>query len=171
MININFKNYKFCPYCGKDLKIKTEELKKRQFCPDCNWTYYPHVGVAVGAIIINDNKVLMVRRSRKPYKGTWMFPAGFVDYGEHPEETLIREVREETGLKVDEYKYYGLFQAPDDPRSPGHFTIFYEILAFSDQIFNNDEDENVEIKWFDINDLPNIGWDSHKKAAAKLQKF
>ena len=171
MIHINSKKFKYCPYCGKDLKIKKEELKKRQFCPSCAWTYYPHVGVAVGAIIIYDNKVLMVKRGRDPYKGTWMFPAGFVDYGEHPEETLVREVHEETGLKVDKYKYYRLFQAPDDPRSPGHFTIFYEILSFSGKIFNNDEDENADITWFSIDDLPNIGWDFHKKAVVELKKL
>jgi len=168
MINIDSKKYKFCPYCGKNLKTKTEEFKKIQYCSVCNWIYYPHVGTATGAIIINNNKVLMVKRGREPYKGTWMFPAGFVNYGEHPEDTLIREVKEETGLMVDKYIYHGLFQATDDPRSPGHFTIFYKVFSFSGQIFNNDKDENMDIKWFFVDDLPDIGWESHKKAAVKL---
>ncbi len=168
MITINSKIYKFCPYCSKALKIKIEEFKERQWCADCNWTYYPHVASAVGAVIINNGKVLMVKREREPYKGTWMFPAGFVDYGEHPEDTLIREVKEETGLRIMEYRYFILLQAPDDPRSPGHFSIFYQVINYTGELTNNDTEENQNIQWFPINNLPSIGWESHNKVAKIL---
>ena len=168
MITINSRHYKFCPFCGKALKLKMEESKERQWCTYCNWTYYPHVASAVGAIIVNNGKVLMVKRGRNPYKGTWMFPAGFVDYGEHPEETLIREVKEETGLKVNEFRHLALLQSPDDPRSPGHFSIFYRVINYTGELINNDTEENQNIQWFPINNLPSIGWESHNKAAKIL---
>lgn len=104
MLDIQPPDFKFCPFCGRKLKIKIEEEKKRKFCSFCNWTYYPHVAVSAAAIIVRKNKVLMVKRAREPYKNTWMFPAGFIDFGEHPLETLKREVWEETGLKVKKAK-------------------------------------------------------------------
>jgi len=101
MLKIKPPNYQFCPFCGKKLEIKDEEGEKRKFCSSCNWTYYPHVHSAVAAVIVSQGKALMVKRAREPFKDTWMFPAGFVDFGEHPLETLKREVKEETGLKVE----------------------------------------------------------------------
>lgn len=76
------------------------------------------------AIIIKNGKVLLVKRAREPYKGTWMFPAGFIDFGEHPTETITREVSEETGLKLKKAELFKVLQSEDDPRSPGHFLFF-----------------------------------------------
>ena len=108
-------NYKFCPFCGRAVKKKKELGHLRKFCPDCRWTYYPHVAGAAAAIIIKNNQVLMVKRKIRPYKDTWMFPAGFIDYGEHPQEAVVREVKEETGLKVKKVNLLEVIQSEDDP--------------------------------------------------------
>jgi len=162
MLKIQPPNYKFCPFCGKELRTKLEENKKRKFCPFCKWTYYPHVGTAVAAVIIKDNKVLMVKRKREPFRGTWMFPAGFVDYGEHPEDALVREVKEETGLKTKEAELLKIIQIEDDPRSLGHFCFFYKVIAEGEGLTTNKE-ENEGIDWFDLDKPPKIGWKSHKE--------
>lgn len=58
---------------------------------------------SVGAIITNDKgEILMIDRVKKPYG--WACPAGHVDDGETPEDAMVREVREETGLDVREYE-------------------------------------------------------------------
>lgn len=55
----------------------------------------------VGVVVVNgEGKVLMVKSNRGFTKGMWNIPGGFIDYGEHPEEAAVREVREETGLGV-----------------------------------------------------------------------
>ncbi len=72
MLKIKPPNYQFCPFCGGKLEIKKEEERERKFCSSCNWTYYPHVACAVAAVIVRGSRVLMVRRNREPYKGTWM---------------------------------------------------------------------------------------------------
>lgn len=167
MIVLNSKKYSFCPFCGSTLEVRMEEDKERQACSHCNWTYYPRVAAAVGGVIMNNERVLMVRRGREPYRGTWMFPAGFVEYGEHPEEALVREVKEETGLVIHEWKYFTLLQSVDDPRSPGHFSIFYRINRYSGELVN-DGKENEAIQWFPINDLPTIGWQTHQEVAKLL---
>ena len=119
--------YAFCPFCGRKLASKVEEDKPRRHCADCDWTYYPRVAVSVTAIISNTDSVLLVKRVREPFKGTWMFPSGFVDFGEHPEEALAREVLEETGLRIKRASLIGVYQSPDDYREPGHFVFFYRV--------------------------------------------
>jgi len=161
MLKIKPPNYKFCPICGKKLGIRIEEGKKRKFCELCKWTYYPHVFSAVAAVITKGTKVLMVKRAREPYKDTWMFPTGFVDFGEHPLDALAREVKEETGLKLKRADFVEIFQTRDDPRAMGHFCFFYRVEVLGNKL-KTDEDENEEIAWLEVDNPPKIGWESHK---------
>ena len=57
--------------------------------------------VGVGAVIICDGKILLEKRKNDPGKGKWSIPGGLVELGENTEQTVIREVKEETGLKVE----------------------------------------------------------------------
>ena len=57
--------------------------------------------VGVGAVIVSDGKVLLVKRGREPLAGQWSLPGGAVEVGETLEECLVRELREETGLEVE----------------------------------------------------------------------
>jgi 8-oxo-dGTP diphosphatase len=56
--------------------------------------------VAVGAVILDGDRVLLVKRRQEPLKGEWSLPGGAVESGEALEAALVREVREETGLDV-----------------------------------------------------------------------
>ena len=56
--------------------------------------------VGVGAVIIDDDRVLLVKRAHEPLKGEWSLPGGAVEVGESLEAALVREVREETCLDV-----------------------------------------------------------------------
>ena len=58
--------------------------------------------VGVGAIILNENKILLEKRKNAPGKGKWTVPGGLVELGENIEQAVIREVKEETGLDVYE---------------------------------------------------------------------
>jgi mutator protein MutT len=56
--------------------------------------------VGVGALIINNGKILLEKRKNDPGKGKWSIPGGLVELGESLEETVVREVKEETDLDV-----------------------------------------------------------------------
>ena len=58
--------------------------------------------VGVGAIILNEGKILLEKRKNAPGKGKWTVPGGLVELGERIEQAVIREVKEETGLDVYE---------------------------------------------------------------------
>ena len=57
--------------------------------------------VGVGALIISNGKILLEKRKYEPGKGKWSIPGGLVELGETTKQTVVREVREETGLEVE----------------------------------------------------------------------
>lgn len=56
--------------------------------------------VGVGAVVVKDGRVLLIRRGKEPLRGRWLVPGGTVEYGETLEEGIVREVMEETGVTV-----------------------------------------------------------------------
>lgn len=64
-------------------------------------TLYPKQPiVGVGAVIVNQGKIALIKRGNEPSKGKWTVPGGLVELGESPEEAVIRETQEETCLEV-----------------------------------------------------------------------
>lgn len=88
--------------------------------------------VAVGAIVVKDGKVLLVRRGREPSLGLWSLPGGAVKTGERLEEAVAREVKEECGIDVkveDVVEVVERIQADRDGRVQYHYVIV-DFLAF-----------------------------------------
>lgn len=104
------EQFKYCPQCGsKHFNIHNEKSKH---CEDCGFTYYFNSCSATVAFILNKDKELLVcRRAKAPAKGTLDLPGGFIDMYETAEEGVAREIKEETGLEVNESKY--LFSIPN----------------------------------------------------------
>ena len=65
--------------------------------------------VGVGAIIIEENRVLLVKRAHPPLQAQWSIPGGVLEVGELVREAAIREAREETGLTVEPGKLLGVY--------------------------------------------------------------
>lgn len=62
--------------------------------------YPDHPRVGVGAVVLHENRVLLVKRAKAPALGKWSLPGGLVDLGETTREAVVREVAEECGIRV-----------------------------------------------------------------------
>ena len=101
-------SFLFCPRCGSSRFPENDEKSKK--CTDCGFTFYLNAASAVAAIIVNDNReMLLCRRAYEPYKGTLDLPGGFVDLNESAEEAIRREIREEIGAEVETMQYFDSF--------------------------------------------------------------
>lgn len=102
-----------------------------------------------------DNKILLIKRSTIPFKGYWALPGGRMDPGETIEQTIVREVKEETGLdvtivrKVGEYVEKGV---KDDVEYEYYPTCFV-VKPVGGEI-KKQESEIQEIKLFSLTELP-----------------
>ncbi len=103
--------------------------------------------VCVGAVVIDDDRLLLIRRGHGPGAGEWSLPGGRVEFGETMVEALVREVREETGLDVVVGDYVGHVERFGDDH---HFVIhdFYA-TAFDAEVLAAGEDAS-EAAWFDL---------------------
>ncbi len=82
--------------------------------------------VGVGAVIVQDNRVLLIRRGQAPLLGEWSLPGGVLECGETLREAVIREVREETGLTVETGEMLGVYERitrSDDGRVRYHYVL------------------------------------------------
>lgn len=102
--------FRYCPKCGSSRFGEHNEKSKQ--CADCGFTYYFNPSAATVAFILNEKRGLLVcRRAKEPAKGTLDLPGGFLDMYETGEQGVAREVREETGLEVQQASY--LFSLPN----------------------------------------------------------
>ena len=99
-----------CPVCGSS--HFEQNSKKSRKCANCGFELFMNPAAAVVAFITNGRGELLVeRRKLEPAKGTLDLPGGFADVLETAEESLAREVKEETGLDVTAARY--LFSLPN----------------------------------------------------------
>ncbi|MBQ9293992.1 MAG: NUDIX domain-containing protein [Bacteroidaceae bacterium] len=108
--------FSHCPKCGSERFVADSEKSKR--CEACGFQYFMNPSASTVAIIVDEmGRLLVVRRSKEPAKGTLDLPGGFCDCHETGEEGVRREVMEETGLEVTEARY--LFSLPNMYRYSG----------------------------------------------------
>jgi 8-oxo-dGTP diphosphatase len=132
-----------------------------------NYTYnYPRPAVSADIAVFRQKgqslEILLIRRRNLPFQGMWALPGGFMEIDETLEEAAARELDEETGLKNIDLKQFRTFsQVNRDPRTRVVTTVFYGSIAQEDSsVKGGDDAERAE--WFDINELPLLGFD-HKE--------
>lgn len=109
--------------------------------------------VGVGAIVVKDGQVLLVRRGRAPLKGYWSLPGGAVETGELLEDALRREVLEETGLAVEPLFLAAVFErlmTDADERTEFHYVLLDYVCAPQPGTEAAAGDDAEQLGWFDL---------------------
>ncbi len=111
--------------------------------------------LGVGALILDDSRVLLVERGRPPLVGYWSLPGGLVETGERLEDALVREVFEETGLQVTADSIATVFERimPDES---GACEYHYVLVDFYCTVAGGDlrpGDDSKRAEWFEVDTL------------------
>lgn len=160
----NFCGFRFCPLCGHQLVKEKIDGRVRLRCPDkaCNYVFYQNPIPAAGVIIVENNKILLVKRAHPPKLGWWCLPAGFMEWDEHPTQTAVRETYEETGLKVKLESFFEVYSGNDDPRSNA-ILLLYLAKRTGGEIKAGDD--AAEVRFFSLDRPPDrIAFESHLQA-------
>ena len=149
---------------------KTHEMEEQ------NYTYkYPRPAVTTDCVVfsVDDHKlkILLIERGHEPYKGFWAFPGGFLNMDENAEQGALRELREETGLKLQHIKELGSFSEVNrDPRGRVISIAFYALDRKSEV---KGDDDAAQAQWFALDEVPRLAFDHDlmlKKALQKLKE-
>ena len=122
-----------------------------------------HTHIGVYALAQKGNSVLFIEKSRGPYTGKWDLPGGGFEFGESPEETLKREVMEETGLTVLNHQLLNVLshtvtykKANGEKEIVHHIGVLYriEIDSNSEKLKDfSDGEDSLGAKWVSISSI------------------
>ena len=126
------------------------------------YTYkYPRPAVTADCVVMTTEAtphVLLIERGFDPFKGRWAFPGGFMNMDETAEQCAIRELEEETGLKISSIHQIGAYSKVD--RDPRGRTITVAYLAVVDspcEVIGLDD--AAKAQWFPLDALPKLAFD------------
>jgi len=143
---------RFCQACGRRLRIVSEAGRRRPRCPRCGWTFYANPAPAAVALVVHGGRVLLARRAREPYAGTWDLPGGFLEQDEIPLEGLRRELREEVGVGIRRASFVGFATDRYGPGGVAVLTIVYRVTPTTRRM--RAQDDVTEVRWFRVRDVP-----------------
>ena len=133
---------------------------------------YPSRPVAaVGAVVLDRDRVLLVKRAHEPLKGAWSLPGGVVEIGERLEVALVREVAEETGLAIDIGSMIEVVErihAAPDGRVEFHYVIVDYACRPSEGLDPVPGSDAEDVRWVNVDDLES--YKLTEQALAVIQK-
>lgn len=101
---------RYCPTCRSDLVAREEDGRTRLACSseDCDYVFYDNPVPVVAALLEHGQTVLLVRNKGWPEKWYGLV-SGFLEKGESPEDGVLREVKEEVGLRGEIVSFIGAY--------------------------------------------------------------
>ena len=120
---------------------------------------YPEVPVvAVAAVVLDGDRILLIKRAGEPGRGKWSIPGGVVKLGERLREAVVREVHEETGLVVevlDLLDVVEVIKRDEEGRVKYHYVIVdYLARPLSGQV--RAASDALEARWVRLEDVPKL---------------
>ncbi|MDT8444074.1 MAG: NAD(+) diphosphatase [Desulfuromonadales bacterium] len=138
----------FCGYCGQPTKWLAKEWGRG--CDACHNHMFPAIHPCAIVLITRPGEVLLTRKSNWA-ANRYSLVAGFQEFGESLEETAIREVAEETGVKVGNVRYVGSQCWP----FPSQVMVGF-VADYVTGDIRVDTTELEDARWFAVDDLPGL---------------
>ena len=110
--------------------------------------------IAVGAVVVHKNRILLIRRGKEPARGEWAIPGGRVELGETMQEAATRETMEETGISIRPGKLVYYFETIQ-PDADGSIRFHYAIFDFMAEYLAgepNANDDAQDARWVSASD-------------------
>src|SRR5688500_18338801 len=105
--------------------------------------------LAVGAVVVHDGALLMVRRDQEPAKGLWSVPGGRLEKGEYLSAAVAREVQEETSVQITVGSLLGILEVVGDP----HYVILDYIATVSERTEPVAGTDVSEARWIPLDEV------------------
>jgi len=140
--------------------------RPRRVCPACGYVHFTDPKVGVGVLVVEGDRVLLVRRGVAPERGKWSLPAGFLDQGEDPRATAAREALEEVGLTVAVEELLDVFHNPPG-RGGASIFILYRARRLAGEPTPGDDADDA--RFFSLDALPELAFASTRAAIALLR--
>ena len=141
------------------------------------YTYsYPRPAVSVDIVLVQkkdrDFQVLLIKRAKPPFQGSYALPGGFVDQDETLEQAAQRELSEETGLQKINLMQIHTFSDPDrDPRGRVISTAFGAIIEDKCEGKTRAGSDALKLDWFNLSDLPHLAFDHEAIIKFSVEKM
>ncbi len=153
---------KYCLKCAGQLEDRISEEKVRQACTKCDFVFYEDPKPVAGVLALKDGKLLLIQRGNEPKRGLWSFPTGYIDVGDTPEETAIREAKEEANVDVQLNRLLGVYS---DIRRTVVLIIYTGTIASGNPAVGA---EALDARLFNLQALPKLAFDHDYHVLADL---
>ena len=150
---------KYCPRCAQELITRHEGGRDRLACPgpDCKFVHFGDFSIGVGGVVMQDGKILLIRRGHEPGRGWWQLPGGYAEHDEPIVDAVEREVLEEAGVKAKAVEILGFRHSVGGQGSIGgpstNVYIVFRLEPDPDCAPFCDQDEITGVEFWDVESL------------------
>jgi ADP-ribose pyrophosphatase YjhB (NUDIX family) len=155
--------FRFCPLCSDELiPLASGPDHGRMGCRRGHFVHYDNPAITAFAFVERSGCYLVLERGREPYRGRWELPGGFVEAEERPDETVRREIHEETGLRVEAPSILGAYRSRYGDNGRWTVDVAFHCHAPAGELKLSAE--SADAAWVPIEQMPPLAFAGERSA-------